>query len=83
MTEPTTAEQHAVIDELWIRGARILRLQPGDVLVYRTTRRISDQEADDLKREFRENLPGYKVLLAECGDDIDIARPITAGEAPA
>jgi len=53
---------------------RILRLEPGDVLVVRTTNHCSDEEIDHICRGFKERFPDNSIALFEGVDAIDVLR---------
>lgn len=60
-----------------ITEARVLRLQPGDVLAITPARRIDDQDMDDLGQRVRDIIgPGVPILIfPEPGWDLTVVRP--------
>jgi hypothetical protein len=56
---------------LW-QGVAVVRLEPGDVIVYRTDEHLDDRQRElcivHLKREF----PGHRVLVVDGGGELQI-----------
>jgi hypothetical protein len=42
---------------------RILRLEPGDEIVLRTTRRITREQANDIRKFAEERWPDHKITV--------------------
>lgn len=57
-----------------LEGVRILRLEPGDVLVLRAERRVSVAEANQLRERMESVFPGHKSLVLD-GVTLEVARP--------
>lgn len=58
-----------------------LRLEPGDVLIFRTPDVLSDAQCRRLDESLRRVFPEHKVLLLEDGASIEVARkaqPVSA-----
>ena len=55
-------------------SVRILRLQPGDVLVVRLDADITRQQAHDIRQELKPKFPDNEVLVLGRGVDVEIFR---------
>jgi hypothetical protein len=65
----------------WLLGSvlwpeiSLVRLQPGDVIVYRTDEVLDERQREAaivyLQREF----PGHRVLVVDAGGELQILRP--------
>lgn len=53
---------------------RVLNLQPGDKIVLRHPKHLSELAVDRLKQQVEELFPGHKAIILEEGMDIKIAR---------
>jgi hypothetical protein len=65
-------------DEIEITIADLSRvaLEPGDILLIRSPKRLTLQSVDSLKKAIREGLPGHRVLVLEEGLDLAVIRPV-------
>ena len=52
----------------------ILNLQPGDRVILRSRRRVSDSAYEHLKQSVEELFPGHRVVILEEGLEIFVAR---------
>lgn len=55
--------------------ARILRLEPGDIIALRVSYQMSDREYDELSRRCKNVFPDHRIVVFERMDSIDILRP--------
>lgn len=53
---------------------RVLNLQPGDTIVLRHPKHLSDLATDRLKQQMEELFPENKVIILEEGMDIKVTR---------
>lgn len=61
-------------DEI-LAGARVMVLEPGDVLVVECPDFIDKYRADFLKQRIAEYLPGHECLVLGGGIKLHVARP--------
>ena len=59
---------------------RILRLQPGDVLVFSCEKFMDDAEVDRIRQQTAARFPGHEAIVLDGGLTLDIAR--REGSAP-
>lgn len=57
-----------------LEEVRILRLEPGDVLVLEAKQRVSQAEAEKLRERIESVFPGHKALIID-GATLVVARP--------
>lgn len=57
-------------------SAKIVRVQPGDVIAIKLDHLVSDLEADEIIAQAEGAFPGHRVVIVERGD-IDVVRPTT------
>lgn len=74
---PLAAKPH--VDPPVEPAGDVLIVRPGDVLIVRYQRRISQAQADQIKARFRESLPDLSDVLLVIADQIAVYRP---GDAP-
>lgn len=55
-------------------SAKVLRLQPGDVVVLRVGHELSDQEHHKLMEQARLLFPDHKVMVLSPGADLEVFR---------
>jgi hypothetical protein len=53
---------------------RILRLEPGDVLVVNVPGRLTDDECQELGRRVKESFPDHRIAVLDGGATLDILR---------
>lgn len=63
------------------RDIRVLRLQPGDVLIMRTPTRLSQIDQEGIRQQVEKQFPGHKCLVLTDGLELDIAREMGGGDA--
>lgn len=61
-----------------IAEGQTISLKPGDVLVFKTTRRLRDDESHYILEELERLLPGHKAVMIQEGGDLSVLRPATA-----
>lgn len=66
-------EEHHTLDLL--ESATVLRLQPGDTIVFRTPDHLTEQQYRDIHDRTTSQFPGHKVAVLEGGLEIGIIRP--------
>lgn len=76
MTERTEAAEQDGYAKVPVElpEVRILRLEPGDVLLLTTPYRISDADFEYIRDRFAEQMPGHRMALLENGMTLDILR---------
>lgn len=52
---------------------KVLRLQPGDVIIARFDVDVSEDSAIEVKQKLEEEFPGHEVLVC-CGFELEVAR---------
>lgn len=57
-----------------LEEARILRLQPGDILVFEFDRRIPMDVYSRLKEKVSDLAPGHKILVCDGGSTLRVLR---------
>lgn len=57
-----------------VPDVKMVRLQPGDVVVCRVGHHLTDEEFDDLRERLREGFSGYKIAVLEGGMSIEVLR---------
>lgn len=57
-----------------VEEVRVLRLQPGDVLVAKVSDRITPETVEAVKWNLESAFPGYRVIVVS-GIDLEVARP--------
>ena len=57
-----------------VHNATCLRIRPGDVLIYRCERELSDAVADRVVATLGQAFPGVKVLLLDGGASVSVGR---------
>lgn len=62
--------------------ARILRLEPGDTLVLRYGKLLTDMEADEILSRIKADFPDHRVVVLDGGATLDVLRRerVEAGE---
>jgi hypothetical protein len=73
-TEPATPATRSSIAPL-LEEARILRLEPGDVIVLRTPLRLSFEQIAELEEQVTDRFPSHKAIVLAGGMELTIARP--------
>lgn len=53
---------------------RILRLQEGDVLLFQSPLRLTDEEAAEMVERIQATFPGHRALVVENGVEVTVAR---------
>lgn len=64
---------------LELREARILRLEPGDTVIYTSHEQLSDRECDDLTKRLAALFPDNPIIITTRGE-IAVARPVDPQE---
>lgn len=54
--------------------ARILRLQEGDVLLFQSRMRLTDEEAAIMAERIETTFPGHRAMIVENGVELTVAR---------
>ncbi len=62
-------------------SATILRLEPGDALVFKCPWTLDGKQREDLERFVDRNFPGHAFTVLEQGSDLQVVRPAKATEA--
>lgn len=57
-----------------LEEVRVLRLQPGDVIVVRIERPVTQVAADTLREKLEEAFPGHKGVILD-GASMEVIRP--------
>lgn len=57
-----------------VPDVKILRLLPGDTLVYRCEQRLDDDTYAEIKKHMTERFPGHLVVVLDCGATIEVLR---------
>ena len=57
-----------------VPDVQILRLRPGDTLVYRSLDRVSDEEYTDIAARLKKCFPDNLAILLENGAEITVLR---------
>lgn len=60
--------------EIGVEEVRVVRLQPGDVIVLATSKRLSMADADDLRDRARAFFDGHRVVVLEDGVTLEVLR---------
>ncbi len=58
-----------------IAEGQVVALEPGDVLVFQTTRELLAGVADHIVETLEQRFPGHKALVVGPGDDLSVLRP--------
>jgi len=67
-------DQEVAVPDVELPEARILRLQEGDVLLFQTTKLLSDYEAATLVEQVEATFPGHRALIVQDGVELTVAR---------
>lgn len=62
------------MSEVELPEARILRLQEGDVLLFQSRLRLTDEEAAEMVERIQATFPGHRALVVENGVEVTVAR---------
>lgn len=57
-------------DEVEFESASVMRLQPGDVLVFRTAQRLSAEQCDRIGNTIEGLFPGHTCFVIEGGAEL-------------
>lgn len=63
-------------EEKLLESATILRLEPGDILVIKSDRRVSRALLERLQGRMQERFPEHKVLVLEAGLSLEVVRGV-------
>jgi|SwirhisoilCB3_FD_contig_31_16943828_length_463_multi_3_in_0_out_0_2 DNA-binding NarL/FixJ family response regulator len=55
-------------------SAKVLRLQPGDIVVLRVRRELSDEELPDFTENVKRLFPDHKVVVLTGDDELQVFR---------
>jgi hypothetical protein len=61
-------------DQPELESVRVLRLQPGDVVVVRLADRIDKHAAETIRNDLRPKFPDHEVLVLGPNADLEIVR---------
>ncbi len=75
----TMAEEGFSEQDITAMTLGVLRVRPGDVLVFRTDARICGEGAAKLDRICDRLFPGHRIMILDQGADLGVAR-MEAGE---
>ena len=56
----------------WIEDLKKVSLKPGDVLVFKTTRNLSQQEMERIKHACSYIFPDHKIIILDPGIDLGV-----------
>ena len=56
----------------WIEDLKKVSLKPGDVLVFKTTRKLSLQHLESIKHACSYIFPDHKILILEPGMELSV-----------
>lgn len=62
------------MSDIELPEVRILRLQEGDVLLFQTPGRLTDEESADMVDRIQAVFPGHRGLVLENGVELTVAR---------
>jgi hypothetical protein len=65
--------------KLRLDEATVLRLEPGDIIVYKAQRAMTQHMLEHARETLAATFPGYRVLVLDEGSDLSVAR--SGGEA--
>ena len=65
--------------EIAVSDLARIDLQPGDLLLFRHEKRISDASVRHIKDQCAELLPGHRVMVIDGGLELAVLRPVEQG----
>ena len=58
----------------WMRHLTVVRVQPGDVFVFRCPERVTFDVAQRIQHTVKEAFPGHSVVIVDGGSELGVAR---------
>ncbi len=74
MTDETLEALRRLLYVPDLEGIRVMRLQPGDVIVVETSGRLSKQQAEMAQHQLKAVWPEHEVLICDEGMRLNVAR---------
>jgi hypothetical protein len=76
-----TTRRDALSDTaLHLEEATVLRLEPGDVIVYKAQRALTQDTQAWIQETLASTFPGHKVVILDDRGDLTVVRPDVDGE---
>lgn len=66
---------HPSMMDIELEHVRLLRPQPGDIIVYRTDKMLSHDHAVNVHRSLVDLFPGHRCGIIDAGAELVIVRP--------